>query len=350
MKDRIFPTLKQDEGIASEKEYSGINWDKFTSEFDPSKVVKTASKLPEGLEAILEQNIVDDSVRQAKKYNFELDKDEKSEEDDEKEEKKPKSKKPKDDEVEEECKEVCEDEEDDGEDDGDEDSDDVKMQKVRKMKKQGRMKKVCFTSADQISAEAIEKAKASGDEVLANTILAARKQRRIHLASKIAEAEASMQRTAAVVEEDEVSKKIQQRDEYRKKLAARIESNIKQASASKIKVTVASNTEFKNPVAFKTAEKRAFAEAAIDQGFPKEYVVQMLGEKTASVSTEAEDGIKKVMASDIPVNMKKAALQGMIKTAELDSAQKQRIIDYWIKDLHYGDEEWVKNWVNKNYK
>lgn len=347
MKDRIFPTLKQDEGIASEKEYTGINWDKFTSEFDPSKIVKTASKLPEGLEAILEQNIVDDSVRQAKKYNFEVD-DEKSEEDDAKEEKpKSKSKKSKDDE-EEECKEVCEDEED-GDDDED-DGDDAKMQKVRKMKKQGRMKKICFTSADQISAEAIEAAKASGDEVLANTILAARKQRRVHLASKIMEAEASMQRTAAVVEEDEVAKKLQQRDEYRKKLAARIESNTRKASSSKIKVSVASNTEFKNPTAFRTAEKRAFAEAAIDQGFPKEYVIQMLGEKTASVSTESEDGIKKVMASDIPVNMKKAALQGMIKTAELDAAQKQRIIDYWIKDLHYGDEEWVKNWVNKNYK
>ena len=48
-------------------------------------------------------------------------------------------------------------------------------------------------------------------------------------------------------------------------------------------------------------------------------------------------------------DVKKAALEGMIKTAKLDDAQKNRIIDYWINDLQYGDEEWVRNWVNKNY-
>ena len=320
MKDRIFPTQRQEEGIASVKEYAGIDWSKFVEEFKPDTMIKEASKLPDELEEILDTKIADDRLRQAKTN--------------------------KDDE------EPCEtDEKESCETDEEEEScgDDNMIKKGKGCTSQSRHHKIHFSSADQISAEAIEKAKESGDELLTNTILAARKQRRIHLANKIMAAEENMQRVASIVAENDIQDKIQKRHEYRQKLASRIEHNTRKSSVTpKIKVSLSS--EFKNPTSFRSAEKRAFVEAAIDQGFPKEYVLQMLGDKSVSASTEQEEGIKKVMASDIPVNMKKAALQGMIKTAELDEAQKQRIKDYWIKDLHYGDEEWVNNWIDKNYK
>ena len=329
MKDRIFPTLQQEGEIASEKEFAGINWDKFAQNFD-GKVEKTASSLPEGLEEILNNDIVDDSIREAKSDDDKKDEDEKPWF----EKFKSKDKKETDkDETEETDKDETEEDEEDGED--------------KIMTKHARTRKVHFSSVDEISADAIESAKASGSEELVNTILAARKQRRVHLATKIAQTEEAMVKTASKDVED----KLQGRNAYRQALAAKIETIIdaQPEKKSKIKVSVNNTDTFKKVSSLNTAEKRAFAQAAMAQGFPMDYVDSILGDTAAEQTEDVVGGIKEVMSSKIPTNMKKAALEGMIKTAKLDDAQKNRIIDYWINDLQYGDEEWVRNWVNKNY-
>ena len=67
-----------------------------------------------------------------------------------------------------------------------------------------------------------------------------------------------------------------------------------------------------------------------------------------SISCMGADYIYVADRDDFPcVSSRKQSIRN--KTAELDDSQKQRIIDYWIKDLQYGDEEWVRNWVNAKY-
>jgi hypothetical protein len=210
------------------------------------------------------------------------------------------------------------------------------------MEKRARRLKVHFSSADQISAEAIEAAKKSGSEELVEVILAARKERRVRLANKILEDEKTLIKTAETEESNEPAKQ---------EVVAESTEKGTQKMASKInkKVKISVSEGFKRVSSLNSAEKTAFAENAIANGFPAEYVAQMLGNVEETVSPD-ETHIKEVMASSMPIETKKIALGGMIKTAELDSSQKQRIIDYWIKDLQYGDEEWVRNWVNKSYK
>lgn len=207
-------------------------------------------------------------------------------------------------------------------------------------KKEAKMVKrapVSFTHPSQLSAEAVESALASGDQVLANTILAARHERRVRLANRI---------QATVQAQEEKALKLAQRKAYR-------ESLVKKASEPVVAKTSTNNVKTSSKDSFvKISElnhkaKAAFAEKALAEGFPIEYVNAVLGE--AFNSAEKTEEIKRVMSSSLEVNVKKAAVQSMVKTATLSNADYSRLVNYWKNELGYGDVEWINELFTKKY-
>jgi len=211
-------------------------------------------------------------------------------------------------------------------------------------KKEAKMVKrapVAFTHPSQLSAEAVESALASGDEVLANTILAARHERRVRLANKI-------QKTVQAQEEKAL--KLAQRKAYRESLVKTSNVSNRPTRSNNVVASKSVNTStdgFVKISEMNRAAKAAFAEKALSEGFPMEYVTAVLGE--AYNSAEKTEEIKRVMSSSLEVNVKKAAVQSMVKTATLSNADYTRIINYWKNELGYGDVEWINELFTKKY-
>ena len=173
---------------------------------------------------------------------------------------------------------------------------------------------------------AVEAAIASGDKRLANTILAARHERRVRLATQI---ETNIK--TAQAHQDALN----QRRAYREnlvKVAARNEQRT--AVAQKV-----AEPTFVKASAMNNNAKQAFAAKAIAAGFPSEYVEAMLNTPVAEPTQVVE--IKQVMASNLDANIKKTVVAGMVKEANLDAANINRCKDYWKNELGYGDPEWV---------
>lgn len=200
---------------------------------------------------------------------------------------------------------------------------------------------VAFTHPSQLSAEAVEAALAAGDKVLANTILAARHERRVRLANKI-------QKTVQAQEEKAV--KLAQRKAYRESLVKSANVSSKSTRATKVVASKSVNNStdgFVKISEMNRAAKAAFAEKALSEGFPMEYVTAVLGE--AYNSAEKTEEIKRVMSSSLEVNVKKAAVKSMVKTATLSNADYTRVINYWKNELGYGDVEWINELFTKKY-
>jgi len=196
---------------------------------------------------------------------------------------------------------------------------------------------VAFTHPSQLSAEAVEAALASGDKALANTILAARHERRVRLANKI-------QKTVQAQEEKAV--KLAQRKAYRESL---VKPSSRKPSTTKVAQTVTATKEdkFVKISDMPRAAKTAFAEKALAEGFPSEYVQAVLGESVTS--TEKTEEIKKIMASSLNVNVKKSAVSSMVRTATLTNADYSRLVNYWKNELGYGDVDWINALFTKQY-
>jgi hypothetical protein len=196
---------------------------------------------------------------------------------------------------------------------------------------------VAFTHPSQLSAEAVESALAAGDKELANTILAARHERRVRLANKI-------QKTVQAQEEKAV--KLAQRKAYRESL---VKTSSKKPSTTKVaqKTSVTKEDKFVKISEMPRAAKTAFAEKALAEGFPSEYVQAVLGESVTSA--EKTEEIKNIMASSLDVNIKKSAVSSMVRTATLTNADYSRIINYWKNELGYGDVEWINALFTKQY-
>jgi hypothetical protein len=196
---------------------------------------------------------------------------------------------------------------------------------------------VAFTHPSQLSAEAVEAALASGDKALANTILAARHERRVRLANKI-------QKTVQAQEEKAV--KLAQRKAYRESL---VKPFSRKPSTTKVAQTVTTTKEdkFVKISDMPRAAKTAFAEKALAEGFPSEYVQAVLGESVTS--TEKTEEIKKIMASSLNVNIKKSAVSSMVRTATLTNADYSRLVNYWKNELGYGDVDWINALFTKQY-
>ena len=333
MADRIFPNTYQEEPLDSDMVFKGIDWDNFNQKLAEVKNAP-APELPEEFKEVLAKKKTDDMPEEVEEMFKEKAEDERDEEDAEdlsdvppqlrKHVKKKQDKKKHDEEDHE------EDHEDEDKDD-DEDEDDDKKPGKRKKK----ANKIVFTHPSQLSAEAVEAAIAAGDEPLKNAILAARQERRVRLASKI---------EAQIEAENEINTKLAQRRAYRESLV----NKVVEASANKeAKTAKVEDNGFVKISEAKNNAKQAFAAKALAEGFPQEYVDAILGNNIVEVDNTEE--IRNVMASDLSSNVKKSAVESMVRTATLTDADYSRLIRYWKEELGYGDQEWIDALFTKKY-
>jgi len=205
-----------------------------------------------------------------------------------------------------------------GMEDEDDEDEEAEMEK--------RASKIVFNNPSQLSAEAVEAAIAAGDTRFANTILAARHERRVRLATQI---ESNIKTAQAH------QTALNQRKAFRENL-------VKVASKNETRTAVAQKSvkpTFVKASALNNGAKKAFAAKAVAAGFPAEYVEAMLNTPVAESPKVAE--IKQVMASNLNNNIKKQVVASIVKEASLDAANINRCKDYWKNELGYGDPEWV---------
>lgn len=316
MADRIFPNKFQESGLDSELVFTGINWDTFNERLAAVKDGEGDKKAPKELmdalndkypEAFDEEAESNDSEA-GSKYAAYAEDDEDSEDED----------------MEDEDEDESEEDEDESEED--EDDEEAEMEK--------RASKLIFTHPSQLSAEAVESAIAAGDTRFANTILAARHERRVRLATQI---ETNIK--TAQAHQDALN----QRRAYRENL-------VRVAGKNETRTAVAQKSAlptFVKASALNNNAKKAFAAKAVAAGFPAEYVEAMLNTPAAESPKVAE--IKQVMASNLNNNIKKQVVASIVKEASLDAANINRCKDYWKNELGYGDPEWVDElFDNKN--
>jgi hypothetical protein len=352
MADRIFPNTFQEEPLDSDLVFKGIDWDNFNTKLAEVQNGLHTAELPAEFREVLAEKMSDEVKKK-------LNKNKPSEEDTDdlsdvppqflKNVKKKKKMHEDDESDEEESEEHDEDKKDhdkkdhDDEDKKDHDDDDDEEDEKPKKKKStagyaSKMKTastIVFTHPSQLSAEAVEAAIASGDQKLANTILAARHERRVKLASQI---------ETRIAEETDKNQRLAQRKQYRENLVAKVasqEKTVKTASTRK------SSDEFVKVSNLDSSAKRSFASKAIAEGFPKEYVDAILGNNIVVADNTVE--IRKVMASTLAPSIKKSAVSSMVKTATLTNADYSRLIKYWKEELGYGDQEWIDALFTKKY-
>ena len=384
MADRIFPSAEQD-SLGSTKQINTIDWEKFAASLN-KRVAATKPSVEEIKKHIGNES---DDQKVADKINKELElegddqvsaadvKAARPEETEEKEEEptegmrtsawkdlkkwldKNKKKGPKSEEDEEEDEDEDEDVED--EDDKDEDKEEKEDKPKKKKSEEGPMKrkgldkecstcgkmaekcacastkkasKVVFTHPEQISAEALMQAKTAGNENLVRAILSAREDRNRVIESRL-------ERLAQ--EESDKNQRLAQRREQRAAIVAQAEDNAKRLASADASVT--KNVEgFKTVSALKNNEKAVIAQRLLDNGFPAEYVEATLGlyAEVAPVSSE-ENQIREVMSSSLNDTTKRTAVASLVKVAELSQEQLDRCIRFWVDELGYGDEQWVRD-------
>lgn len=336
MADRIFPNRIQEEALDSDLVFQGIDWDNFNERLAKAKAPK---KMDEETEKMLKE--LGDKKKPSKEDAKDLS------------------------DVPEQLREHVkkkQDNSDNSDDDDDDEEDEVVTDEdmVRKGPKKATKKaSVVFNHPSQLSAEAVEAALASGDKALANTILAARHERRVRLASKI---------QSQIEAENEKTVKLAQRRAYREqlvKIAAKKDEEVDamkkecescgkkyagescSCTAEKEAGWAKSDMKMKKATNLSTASKQAFAAKALAEGFPQEYIDAMLGETVVASNDLTE--IKNVMASELNSNVKKAAVSSMIKVATLTDSDYSRLVDYWKNELGYGDQEWIDALFTKKY-
>ena len=381
MADRIFPSAEQD-SLGSTKQINTIDWEKFAASLN-KRVAATKPSVEEIKKHIGNES---DDQKVADKINKELElegddqvsaADVKAARPEETEEEpkegmrtsawkdlkkwldKNKKKGPKSEEDEEEDEDEDEDVED--EDDKDEDKEEKEDKPKKKKSEEGPMKrkgldkecstcgkmaekcscastkkasKVVFTHPEQISAEALMQAKTAGNENLVRAILSAREDRNRVIESRL-------ERLAQ--EESDKNQRLAQRREQRAAIVAQAEDNAKRLASADASVT--KNVEgFKTVSALKNNEKAVIAQRLLDNGFPAEYVEATLGlyAEVAPVSSE-ENQIREVMSSSLNDTTKRTAVASLVKVAELSQEQLDRCIRFWVDELGYGDEQWVRD-------
>ena len=305
MADRIFPNKFQESGLDSELVFTGINWDTFNERLAAVKDGEGDKKVPTELMDALNDKYPEEFDEEAEsndreggsKYAAYADSDEDSEDEDD-------------------------DEDMEDEDESDEDEE-AEMEK--------RASKIVFNNPSQLSAEAVEAAIAVGDTRFANTILAARHERRVRLATQI---ETNIKTAQAH------QNALNQRKAYRENLVKVASNNERRtATAQKPAAQKSALPTFVKASALNNNAKKAFAAKAVAAGFPSEYVEAMLNTPVAESPKVAE--IKQVMASNLNNNIKKQVVASIVKEASLDAANINRCKDYWKNELGYGDPEWV---------
>jgi len=358
MADRIFPNRIQEEALDSDLVFQGIDWDNFNTKLAEVKNGLNTRELPAEFKEVLAKKKSEDMPEAVEKM-FKK----KNEENDKKDgdlskvpEQFRKNVKDKQDKAKSKKHEDVDDEDVDDEDDENGDDDDMVRNGPKKATKKA---SVVFNHPSQLSAEAVEAAIASGDKALANTILAARHERRVRLASKI---------QSQIEAENDKTVKLAQRRAYREQLVKIAAMKDEEVEAMKKKCESCgmkyageecdcdskkeggyskSDMKMKKATNLSSASKQAFAAKALAEGFPQEYIDAMLGETVVASNDLAE--IKNVMASELNSNVKKAAVSSMIKVATLTDSDYSRLVDYWKNELGYGDQEWIDALFTKKY-
>ncbi len=205
----------------------------------------------------------------------------------------------------------------------------------KKASTEGRV--IVFNSPSEISAEALMAAKTAGDDVKVRAILAARETR-----NKVIEAKLES------LAQDEVAKaqKLAQRREAREAIIAQADASVQRVASTDAKIVKSNKQEgFKTVSAMQNEEKMIVAQRLLDNGFPKEYVEATLGLTPAveTVVTAEETQIREIMASSLNDATKRTAVASFVKVAELSQEQLDRCIRFWVDELGYGDEEWVRD-------
>ena len=195
--------------------------------------------------------------------------------------------------------------------------------------------KIVFNNPEEISAEALMQAKTAGNEQLVRAILAAREDR-----NRIIEARLE----ALASEETEKTQKIAARRANRANIVAQAKTTAERLAAAEAK-SATKNDGFKNVEAMGNSEKRIVAQRLIDNGFPAEYVEATLGMNNTVVAsvTAEEEQIREIMSSSLNASTKRTAVASFVKVAELSQEQLDRCIRFWVDELGYGDEEWVRD-------
>jgi hypothetical protein len=207
-------------------------------------------------------------------------------------------------------------------------------------------RKVVFSSVNQISAEALEQAKNAGDQELVNTILAARNDRRKALAAKIED---------NVREQMERSANIAKRHAYRMSIVSSVEETEKKiaeaaATSASTRTASAPGEGFVKISELKGNSREAFVKKCETSGFPREYVLAMLGEEVDSTELSSDgEKIKTVMSADLSKEIKASAVEGLVKVATLTNSDYDRLRKYWSDELGYGDEEWINDLFSTKY-
>lgn len=240
----------------------------------------------------------------------------------------------------------------------------------KKNVKTAKLKKIAFESPDQISAEAIEEALQKGDQRLVNTILAARKENRLRIASAIKANESKKSLTQTKENQDSVksaSSKTAQTSIWTKAFSGQPEKlreaiDVMKASGintseAEIALThmeptqpvTASNDKentsmkFASPTEFTKSQKLAFNQAAMALGMPKEYVEAMTSKALSAEVEKLNHKMKEVIASSISAETKNLAISNLIKEAKLSADSKADFLDYWNNVLGYQEKDFWKD-------
>ena len=200
---------------------------------------------------------------------------------------------------------------------------------------------IVFNHPNEISAEALMSAKTAGDDVKVRAILAAREQRNRVIEAKLES-----------LAQDEVAKteKLAARRSYRANIIAEADKAATRLASAEAVVTKKSEKEgFKSVTAMKNDEKIIVAQRLLDNGFPKEYVEATLGLNLKPSISAEEAQIREVMSSSLNDNTKRTAVAGLVKVAKLSDDQLERCIRFWVDELGYGDEQWVRDLFTSKY-
>ena len=137
---------------------------------------------------------------------------------------------------------------------------------------------------------------------------------------------------------------------HRANIIAEAEKAATRLASAEAVVTKKSEKEgFKSVTAMKNDEKIIVAQRLLDNGFPKEYVEATLGMNLKPSISAEEAQIREVMSSSLNDNTKRTAVAGLVKVAKLSNDQLERCIRFWVDELGYGDEQWVRDLFTSKY-
>lgn len=228
-----------------------------------------------------------------------------------------------------------------------------------------KIKRIAFTHPNQISAEAIERAQAAGDEKLVKTILAARKENRKRIASAIESRIASEQKleirkaqrnSIIKLAEENLSFNPNDFDIFDLEALEQLKSQNpelipdtymeqrRQEETMKNPIDTEMSTDgmkmsFTSPTKFTKAQRESFNKIAMSLGMPKSYVEAMCAPVIPNDVKKLSKEIKEVYSSKVSDKVKTSVIKSLIKEASLSPDSKREFIDYWNNVLGYQDKD-----------